>query len=319
MMHAAFTRRAAVAAAAIISAALLLVPSSASAGVITTIGFATDGPVTVAYGEDWFLRLSVASNYEEGPSLRLGPNDGTVDVYLSGVGGTFAAGLPIQPDGLVYVSQPSGQPLLAAGDYEVTAIYNPAPGGYYDTSQTATPLLLTVTPLEVVPMVEVVNDAAVSERPVITASLSGSYIDATGGAPAGTWHFVVTNSDDKPVFDENFALPQGATEPLRIEITSNLKKGESYSVTSAFSPVDEFVGGLTVGNPADSRFQTPSGTFGEAATAPVAVPPWAAGLILGLLVALATAVVAVAVRLRRRPVAASADSPPAGQRVPGEN
>ena len=303
-------------AAAVLGAAVLLVPTSASAGVVTSIQFETSGPVSVAFGEEWQLALSVDSQYEEGPALRLLPSDGTVDVYLTGIGGAFASGLAIQPDGLVYVSQPLSQPLLPAGEYEVSAIYNPAPGGYYDTSQTTATLKLTVTSLAVNPKVEVVNDPAVSERPVITASLSGSYLEATGGAPAGTWHFVVTDADGQPVFDENIAQAQGATEPLRIEVDSKLEKGGSYAVASSFTPVDELAGGLTVGEISDSVFQTPSGTFAEAITAPVPVPLWLTIVLLALLLGLAAAAIVIGVKLAGRSAAAPViDS---SQRVPGD-
>lgn len=308
-------------AAVVMAGAVLLVPSAASAAVVTTIAFETAGPVSVNFGDDWYLRLSVTSTYEEGPTLRLLPADGTVDVYVSGIGGTFAAGLPIEPDGLVYVAQPLNQPLLPAGEYEFSAIYNPAPGGYYGTSQTATPLKFTVTALSVNPKVEVVNDAAVSERPVITASLSGSYVDEREGAPAGTWRFVVTSADDQPVFDEEFAQAEGSTEPLRVEIDSKLAKGASYTVVSSFTPVDELVGGITLGETPDAVFETPGGTFGEAVTANVAVPLWVGILLLVLLMGAAAAAIVVAVKLNgRAPVAATAGAaaPVTPQRVPGD-
>lgn len=314
-MRQSLARAAAAVVAVALGAALILVPSSASAGVVTTVSFETEGPVSVAFGDEWFLRLSVTSSYEEGPTLRLGPNDGTVDVYFSGIGGVFAASLPIQPDGLVYVSQPQDKPLVGAGEYQVTAIYNPAPGGYYDTSQTAEPLAFTVTALDVTPSVQVVNDPAVSERPVITASLAGAYVESRGGAPAGTWHFIVTDADDQPVFDESFAQAQGATDPLRVEIDAKLAKGGSYTVLSAFTPVDELVGGLTVSDTSDAVFQTPGGTFGEAITATVPLPIWLALLLLLLVLGLAAAAIVVGVKLS---VKGKTVSEPAAQRVPGD-
>lgn len=314
-MRATIARQVAAIAAAALGAMLILVPTSASAAVVTTLAFETAGPVTVGFGSEWFLRLSVTSTYDEGPTLRLGPRDGTVDVSFSGIGGVFAASLPIQPDGLVYVTQPTGKPLLPAGEYQVSAIYNPAPGGYYASSQTSAPLSFTVTAFEVNPSVEVVNDAAVSERPVLTASLSGSYVDETGGAPAGTWHFIVTDPEDQPIFDESFPLAQGSTEPLRVEIDSKLEKGESYKVVSAFTPVAELAGGLTVGDVSDSVFQTPGGTFAEAITAAVPMPVWLAILLLVVLVGLAVTAIVVGVKLRGRSAAAA---PAAAQRVPGD-
>lgn len=310
-------RGAAAIAAAVLGVTVLLVPSSASAGVVTGIQFETSGPVSVDFGAQWQLTLSVTSSYEEGPTLRLLPADGTVDVYFSGIGGAFASGLAIQPDGLVYVSQPDSAPLLPAGEYEVSAIYNPAAGGYYDTSQTATPLKFTVTALAVAPAVQVVNDAAVSERPVITASLSGSYIEKTGGAPAGTWHFIVTDADGQPVFDENVAQSEGSTEPVRIEIDSKLTKGDSYTVTSSFTPVDELAGGLTVSEVSDSAFETPSGTFGEAVSATVPLPLWLAIVLLVLLLGLAAAAIVVGVKLVGRTAVTSATTG-APNRVPGD-
>jgi hypothetical protein len=305
-------------AALTLGTAMLLAPTAASSAVVTSIQFETASPVSVAFGDSWFLRLSITSAYEDGPTLRLGPNDGTVDVYFSGIGAAFAKSLPIQPDGLVYVTQPDSQPLLPAGEYQVTAIYNPASGGYYASAQTATPLAFTVTALAVSPKVEVIYDAAVSERPVITASLSGSYPDARGGAPAGTWHFIVTDPEDQPIFDESFPLPQGSTEPFRVEIDSKLAKGESYKVVSAFTPVDELAGGITGGDISDSVFQTPGGTFAEAITGAVPIPVWLAILLLVVLLGLATAAIIVGVRLRGRSAIAGAAAPGASQRVPGD-
>lgn len=315
MIRARLTRGVAAIAAALVAASVLALPSAASAAVTTTISFETAGPVSVSFGDEWYLRLSVTSSYEDGPTIRLLPNDGTVDVYFSGISGAFAAALPIQPDGLVYVSQPVDKPLLAAGDYTVTAIYNPSSGGYYASSQTTTPLAFTVTPLEVTPTVEVLNDAAVSELPVISASLDGSYITERDGTPPGTWRFVVTSDDDQPVYDEEIAQTAGSKEALRVEITSKLEKGATYTVVSTFTPVPELAGGLTVGTAKDASFETPSGSFGEAIGSNVALPVWLGILLLVLLVGAAAAAIVLGVKLNGR--AASAD-PSASQRVPGD-
>lgn len=302
-------------AAAALGIAVAAVPLSASAAVATTVEFTTAGPVSVAFGEEWSVELAVTTTYPDGPTLALGPNDGTVDVYFSGIGGAFATALPIQPGGLVYVSQPLSQPLLPAGDYQVTAIYNPVAGGYYDTSQTAVPLQFTVAALEVSPTVEVVNDAAVSELPVITASIGGSYVETTGGAPAGTWHFTVTDSSGQPLYDEQLAQAQGATEALRVEVDATLAKGTTYTVASTFTPVDEIAGGVVVDDIADATFQTPGGTFAEAISATVPLPLWAALALLAVVLGLAAAAIVIGVRLRGR--AAVAD-PDAAQRIPGD-
>jgi hypothetical protein len=305
-------------AAAVLGVGMILLPSAAHAAAGTSIRFTTVGPVEVAFGEDWLLVLKVEYVSEDGPTFALGPADGTVDVYFSGIGGAYATGLAIQPDGNVYVSQPTAQPLLPAGSYDVSAIFNPSSGSYYESGQTATPLPMTVTALDVAPAVEVVNDPAVSELPIITARLSGSYVDAAGGAPAGTWHFLVAGADGTAVFETDVAQAQGESDPIRVEIDSPLEEGHQYAVKSTFTPVDELAGGVTVAPIADSTFQTPSGTFGEAITAPVPIPLWLAIVLLALVLGLATAAIVIGVKLAGRGAVPSAETAPAPQRMPGD-
>lgn len=308
--------------AAITAGALVFAAApAAAAGVDTAIVIETSGPIEIAFGEEWLIVLTVEVQYEGGPNLPLGPNDGTVDVYLSGIGGAYASGLAIQPDGRVYFSQPSTTPLLAAGSYDVSAIYNPAPGGYYASSQTATSLALTVTPLEVTPNVTVGVDPSVSEHPVITASIAGSYVEAAGGAPAGTWDFAVEGPSGDSVFDAQLAQPQGGTEPVRVEITSKLEKGQRYTVNATFTPVDELAGGITAATIEPVDFQTPAGGFGDAIVAPVPMPLWLALVLLALVLGLATVAIVLAVKARGRtasPAQGVARDASGEQRIPGD-
>ena len=305
-------------AAAAIGVGMILLPGAAIAAEGTSIRFTTVGPVEVAFGEDWLLVLKVEYVSEDGPTFALRPTDGTVDVYFSGIAGTYASGLAIQPDGNVYVSQPTAQPLLPAGSYDVSAIFNPSSGSFYASGQTATPLAMTVTPLEVTPSVEVANDPAVSELPIITARLSGSYVDSAGGAPAGTWHFVVNGADGAAIFETDVAQAQGESEPVRVEIDSPLAEGHQYAVKSTFAPVDELAGGVTVAAIPDTTFQTPSGTFGEALTAAVPIPLWLAIVLLVLLLALAAAAIVIGVKLTGRGAQAAVEGAPTPQRMPGD-
>jgi len=50
-------------------------------------------------------------------------SQGTVDVYIAGIAGAWATGLPVNADGSVYVAQPVAQPLLPAGTYSLSAIF----------------------------------------------------------------------------------------------------------------------------------------------------------------------------------------------------
>ncbi len=304
-------------AAAALGAVVLVVPAAASAGVVTSVTFAQPDPVAVDFGTEWNIVLVVGSEYDSGPSLRLSPTDGTVDVFLSGIGGPYASALPIQPDGTVYFSQPSAKPLLAAGDYDVSAIFNPAPGGYYSTSQTASPLKLSIKALGISPRVEVSTVAAVSKYPVITATLTGAYVDANGGAPAGTWNFVVSGTSGKEVFGTDAPQVQGATDPVRVEISARLPRGAEYTVASTFTPAVELAGGLTVAGVPSADFQTPGGTLGESLGASIPLPLWLIIVLGVLLVGLAVAAVVLGVRMSGR--VPNEPAPTDGERhVPGD-
>jgi len=320
MIRRSVTRGIAVIGAVLVGAAMSFVALPASAaGVDTGLTFETAGPIEVSFGEEWLIVLNAEVRYEGGPNLPLGPGDGTVDVYFSGIGGAFATSLAIQADGRVYVSQSSTAPLLGAGSYEVSAIYNPVPGGFYASSQTGSPFSLTVTPLEVAPRVQVGIDSAVSERPIITANVSGSYLDSTGGAPAGTWKFDVTGPSGDVVFESERAQLQGGTDSVRVEIIAKLDKGERYTVNSTFVPVAELAGGLTVSAISPIDFNTPAGGLGDTIGAAVPTPLWLALLLLALVLALATAAIVLGVKLRGRagptPDATGAESE---RRIPGD-
>ncbi len=320
MRRTSVTRALAAIAAVFVGPAVSLVALPASAaGVDTGLTFETAGPIEVSFGEEWLIVLTAEVRYEGGPNLPLGPGDGTVDVYLSGIGGAFATSLAIQADGRVYVSQSSAAPLLPAGSYEVSAIYTPVPGGFYASSQTGAPLSLTVTPLEVTPRVQVGIASAVSERPIITAGVSGSYLDSVGGAPAGTWKFDVTGPSGDVVFESELAQLQGGTDSVRVEMTSKLDKGERYTVNSTFVPVAELAGGLTVSSIAPIDFQTPADGLADTISAAVPTPLWLALLLLVLVLALATAAIVLGVKLRgRAALALVAPGAASEQRIPGD-
>ncbi len=304
-------------AAAALGVLVLGVPASASAGVVTNITFAQPDPVAVDFGAEWNIVLVVGSEYDGGPNLRLTPTDGTVDVFLSGIGGPYASALPIQPDGTVYFSQPSAKPLLAAGDYDVSAIFNPAPGGYYSTSQTASPRKLSIKALGVSPKVEILTVAAVSKYPVITATLTGAYVDAKDGAPAGTWNFVVSGANGKEVFGTDAPQLQGATDPVRVEITTKLPRGMQYTVASTFTPAAELADGLTVAGVPEANFQTPGGTLGESLGASIPLPLWLIIVLGVLLVGLAVAAIILGARIPGR--VPNTPAPTDGERhVPGD-
>ena len=281
---------------------VLAVASPALADSPTTTAFVGETAVTAAFGQSWALSVSVTGDSfgEEAASVTaaLGPKDGTLSVTVSGVGGTFSTGIPIQEDGHAYVTQPLGQPLLAAGEYQVTAIFSPASGTRWTTSQTATPASLTITPLGLLPRAEVVSDPTVSAKPYIAASLSGEYVD-TWGTPAGVWTFALADGGDA-VFSTTVAQVDGATEPLRVPIKEKLRGGRDLTLTTQFTPITEIAGGVEITPAADSRYSTPGDGIVDALTARIAFPTWATLALSALIVALVVAVIVLVIRLAGR-------------------
>ncbi|MET0975409.1 MAG: hypothetical protein ABWX82_07050 [Leifsonia sp.] len=280
----------------------------------TTTTFVGEPAVSAVFGSDWYLTIAVAA-VEPYDSVQ--PSSGTVDVYVDGIAGAYAAGLPIQADGLVYVAQPTAQPLLGAGEHSLRAIFNPAAGSRSQTSQTTAEKILTITPLDVTATVSASMDASVSEEPLLRASLAGSYVDAAGGAPAGTWSFEVTDAKGNAVFSEQVAQEAGETDALVIPVDAELPRGSEFSVTSSFTVDPSIAQGVTVTQPAPDSFTSASATLGETMVTPVAVAWWAVwAAIAGLLLLTAAAVwlLVLVVRRRRTPPTAAADAPSTPER-----
>ncbi|MEL4318299.1 hypothetical protein WJX64_04730 [Leifsonia sp. YIM 134122] len=274
-------------------------PLAASAATNTSIAFVSAEPVTAAFDTDWVLDLVVARDAPSGP---VQPGEGTVDVYIDGIPGVYAHGLPIQSGGAVFFSQPSSQPLLGAGDHTVRAIFNPLGGSGLVSSQTAQTVVLTVTPLTLTATVSAVMDASVAEQPVITAVLSGPAVEAFHGAPAGTWSFTVTDPDAEIVFSREAAQVQGSTSAIVVPVDAELAHGTRFDVTSTFVPHPSLTGGLTIDGPSTSTFVSASATLTERLVAPIAAEWWmviAAGAVLALLAAATIWLSVLSVRRRR--------------------
>lgn len=285
--------------AGLIAAALLVTPSAAHAAPPTAIEFVGETATAADFGDDWSLRLSVTVSVD-GSTVPAPPTAGTVTVQVSGIPGEFATGLPVQPDGSVFVSQPLTRELIPAGEYDLVAIFVPAPGSVYTTSQTSLPAKLTIRPLEVSSAVEVVTDATISQYPVISARLTGSYVDARGGAPAGTWSFTAHDSTGTEVFTTDVAQLEGVTEPLRVEISDELEAGATFTVSSVFTPADEYSGGVTVADAPTVEFSVPGSTILDVLASRVAFP-WQIVVAIGVfLVGLVATLITLAVKLTRR-------------------
>src|SRR5688500_4922531 len=83
----------------------LATPASAAVG--TQITF-DEASANVAFGSDWIVELTViASDY--GPLVG---SAGTVSIFVEGIAGAYAEGMPIFPGGASFFAQPDAQPAL---------------------------------------------------------------------------------------------------------------------------------------------------------------------------------------------------------------
>ncbi|MEO8262167.1 MAG: hypothetical protein ABI566_06310 [Pseudolysinimonas sp.] len=274
------------------------VPASAEG---SQIAFVTASPVQTAFGGNWNVQLSTRFAFQ--PSVAIPADQATVDVFLSGIEGTFATHLPIQPDGSVYVSQ-SAATTLPPGEYQMTATLVPVPGSFVEGSQTTTPLVLTITSYAVDAEISIDQGSVADGEPVIEARLSGQFVEATEAVPAGTWAFTVAAKGDT-VLEAEVAQDAGNDDVLRYAITEKLDKGVDYTVSASFMPVDALAAGLEVTQPDDVTFHTPDGGLAD----PVAYPLWL--LIVTCLVplALAIAVVVLTVRIGKSAAPAAVTAP----------
>ena len=207
-------RIAAALAAVGLAAGLALVPSTALAAAPSTIAFADLTPISTGFMGEWHAKLVVT--VDDGGGLRPAPPaQGTVDVFVQGIPGPWMTGLPVGADGSVYVAQPIDQPFLPAGTHDISATYVPAAGGYVETSQTASPLVVTIAPLTVAGTVEIVPDE-VTGSPVIQGTLGGSWVDELKGSPAGTWAFSVADAAGKVLFSAEAPVAQGTSDPAAV-------------------------------------------------------------------------------------------------------
>jgi hypothetical protein len=297
---------------------VLGVSTSAMAdGTGTTIAF-QETEATAPFDSPWMFTISVQAEAradEDGyRNIEIGPESGTVDVYVDGIAGAYATALPLQATGVAYFAQPSGQPLLAAGTHTLRAIFNPLAGSGLQTSQTQTPATFTIEPLTVVATISASMDASASEYPVITGALGGSSVDAWGGAPAGIWRFTVLDEAGVTVFEREVAVPGLSTAPTVVEVDSKLDRSTEYVVTGLFTPDPAFAQGLTVTQPTEAGFTSASASVGELLVSPVVVAWWVVAIAALVLVLLLGGVIWVVVwrRRRRRGLEAGAAATSAG-------
>jgi hypothetical protein len=288
----------ALAAAIGVASSLILAPTAAfAADQQTTIAFAQSSQ-SVGYGSDWVVSLSVGAVIKTGPTTSvtsdLDENDGTVDVFVDGGATAFASSLHIYPGGEVFLTQPSAVATLAAGSHTLTAVFRPAAGSRLATSQTAAPLTLTVTPLDLTASATLVKRG---RNPVVRASLTGAYVKGLG-APAGTWKITLTGGGTKTPLTQQVVQTAGGPASLDIPL-GPVQPGTAVSIQVTFAPAAGDAGG-PVTQPGRLHYAVPALTPAEIASMPIPAPWWGIGLAAFIVFAAAAILTIQILRLVRR-------------------
>jgi len=283
------------------AASTLVIAVPAHADTLTSTYFVGERAVSAPFGSDWVLTVSV-SPVGGGVANSVGPTDGTVAILVDG--SPFVDELPVNPGGLVYVAQPASLNPLPAGEHEVIAVFTPAPGGEYGQSETGLTTTLTITPLSVTPIVELVTGAGEVAVPTVRTSFAGEYVSQLGTPPSGEWRISVLDAEGDEVFSQSARQPtqaaDGEIDPLDLPITARLDSGATYSVETEFVADASVASGLTFDNPQPVSLTTADLSLTEKLVEPVAVPVWGIiALVVAPLVAGLT-VVALGLALRRR-------------------
>jgi hypothetical protein len=276
---------------AIAGVAVVAVTPASAATISTTTTWSEGSEVTAPFGSAWQLVVKVATKAQHG-TVPISSSDGTVDILIDGLPGEYVTATTVYPGGIAYFAQPANEPPLAAGTYSVTAVFTPAAGSEFRSSKTSKAATLTITPLTVVPTVEVVTDAATVAVPTVRTSLSGTYLETNGAPPSGDWTVTATDEDGNEAFSATVAQPTKAAEgevgPLDIPIDSKLKAGETYTVDTVFVPDELIAPGIQIENTPLTTFSTQPPTVAESLSTPLPVPVWltifASLVIIGLAV-----------------------------------
>jgi hypothetical protein len=282
--------------AVLVFAGLFLGPAASAfaSGVSTTIAFVQPAPQTVDFGSNWLVPIKVSSNESYAP---VDASSGTVNVYVTGIAGTYAAALPLSADGFAYMSPPSSKGPLAAGKYSLTAVFVPSAGADLNPSQTSTPATITVTALSLAASATVtVKTLENKASAVVDATVTPN--GSTQGVPAGEWVTKVKNRAGNVVATNTTAVAANQRWPLKMQLKPNLRRGATYSVSATFTPNSEVAGGYTITNSPTRKLVVSAESVAERLSNPLPLPLWAPiGIGLGIAALVAALLVLI---LRRR-------------------
>jgi len=250
--------------------------------------------VTTPFGGDWLVEVHLTA--PEGWAAA-DAAWGTVDIQLDDVPGTYSAGLPIVRGGVVYFARPASAPLLPAGEHRATAVFRPSTPGLLET-QTAAPLVITVTPLALSPELEMIDVPGDARSPYAELSLKGEYV-ASLGTPAGSWS--LTAERDGAELLQTTVEVEAGEGPATVSLSEFTKPGTTVVVRAEFTPDAAVSPGVEATTTSEREIVTPALTPAEWLSRAIAVPWWLAAVVLVVVVGSVVAAVLVVVRKKRPP------------------
>jgi len=281
--------------------------------------------LTIEYGQPWAFPFTTGYLPDSGPANQY------FEVRTTGSSTTYTPSLFINNDhsgsgstfqGRIYPSWDS-QP-LAAGSYSFTVILDLSTGTA-DTigGETPTPARLVVSPAKLGIEATVVADSSNPTGAIVSARFSGrfiedyqsSYNEGAALSPAGAWHIVLTDEEGDVAVEKTVERSAGDDNLATSFYWADGKADEKYTAVVEFVPTGVSADNFTIEaaepvtyvaqpdarpTPSSSATATP-----EEVPEPVgfALPLWTVLLDVLLIVALATLVTILAVRLRKRPAA----------------
>jgi hypothetical protein len=277
---------------------------------------------TAEYGQGWYIQGQVTAVTTCDSSCY-----GTLTVTSGSVSRSFAPAdyTVYQGSFEIYDQMLLPQTDLGVGTHSISVSSNGA-----DPISTA-PVTVIITKAAIATTTTISADPNNSENAIISAQLSGNYIDqlpscyceeaGSYGLPAGTWNLSVTDSHGKTVLSKQTQQAAGGN-PYFVSYWPNVPAGETFSATATFTAAAASSGNFTISTQKFSwtsakATDTGSSSLISGSTKPKPAvskgfqpPIWLLLLVLVVAVLLLALDIVLFVRRRMRPGAAKVAGEP---------
>lgn len=191
--------------------------------------------ITVEYGQDWNTTLNLTGAYK----CQYQSCGHVISVFEQGSPTTLTpSALPVYSADRIDFSNYNLPSPLPVGKHVLTAQFK----RFQLTGHTSTPLTVTVTPTSLQSAVRMVADPSNTSNAVISATLSGKFVNFITqqregySFPAGTWQVDVKDAASKSVFTKSVTQPVKGDPYLSVYWANEPPGGGTYTATASFTP-----------------------------------------------------------------------------------